>query len=365
MIFLIDSMSLKILIDVGDKVSSIYPQEKFMSYTRKQVESIHFPGFKSSLPTMKGKTIVITGTTSGTGFVAAKTLLELGAKLVLLNRKSQRSDSSFQELKSMFPKSELHSVECDLQSFESVKNSIPAIKKICPEGIYALCNNAGVMALKDEATKDGYDVQMQTNHLSHFLLTEELMPLLDKFASTSGESRIINHSSIARMSPSKVLKPEYLEKRGGNLGGDNASFFFGGARWKRYNQTKLANAAFTAALHHKLQKKGSKVKALVAHPGLANTELQVTSVKEGGMGSLFTGFLMSMGQSMEDGAMGILSCICLPEAKSGEFYGPGSSPMAMKGKAEPFPLESFYDNEKTIEMIWKKSCEAIGKDFSI
>ena len=167
------------------------------------------------------------------------------------------------------------------------------------------------------------------------------------------------------MSPSKELRGEYLEKKGGNLGGDGASFVFGGARWKRYNQTKLANAAFTAAFHDRLKKKGSKVKSLVAHPGLANTELQVTSVKDGGMGSFFTGILMGMGQSMEDGTMGILSCMCLKDVQSGMFYGPGDGKLALKGPARPFALESFYDNESTRELLWKKSCDAIGREFIV
>ena len=336
-----------------------------MSYTRKILDSVYFPSFKSSLPSMKGKTVVITGTTSGTGLIAANTVADLGGKLLLLNRKSERSQKSYMEIKNSHPDSEIYDVECDLQSFQSVRNASSKVKELCPEGVNVLCNNAGVMALKDIATQDGFDIQMQTNHLSHFLLTSELMPLLEKAANTSGEARVVNHSSIARMSPSKDLKPEYLEKRGGNLGGDGASFFFAGARWVRYNQTKLANAAFTAALHDKLQKKGSKVKALVAHPGLANTELQVTSVKDGGMGSFFTGILMGMGQSMEDGAMGIISCMCLDNVVSGTFYGPGNGPLAMKGKAEPFQLEKFYDNEKVKDLIWKKSCEAIGKEFQI
>ena len=336
-----------------------------MSYTRKNMESIHFPEFKQSLPSMEGKTVVITGTTSGTGFVAASTLAGLGAKLLLLNRSSERASKSFQTLKNTFPKASLHSVACDLQSFASVREAVKEIVSLCPEGIHVLCNNAGVMALKDEPTVDGYDIQMQTNHLSHFLLTAELFPLLEKAAELSGDARVVNHSSVARMSPSKELRAENLEKKGGNLGGDSASFVFGGARWKRYNQTKLANATFTAALHDRLKKKGSKVKSLVAHPGLANTELQVTSVKDGGMGSFFTGILMGMGQSMEDGTMGILSCMCLKDAQSGMFYGPGDGQMALKGIAKPFALESFYDNETTRELLWKKSCEAIGREFVV
>lgn len=328
--------------------------------------SKHFPAFRSNLPLMAGKTAVITGTTSGTGKVAALTLAELGAKVLVLNRSSDRSTASYAELTTAVPDAQLHNIECDLQSFESVRTAAKRVQELCPEGVHILCNNAGVMALADTATGDGFDIQMQTNHLSHFLLTRELMPLLDRAAETSGEARIVNHSSVARMGPSKKLLSDYLEKNGGRLGGDGSrveNMMFRGARWVRYNQSKLANAAFTAALHHRLQQKGSKVKALVAHPGLANTHLQQTSVKEGGMGSLFTGFFMRFSQSPEDGAMGILSCMCLPNASSGEFYGPGSGSNAFKGKAEPFALESFYDNAETRELLWSKSEEAIGDKF--
>ena len=335
-----------------------------MSYTKPQVQSVHFPAFKASLPSMEGKTVAITGTTSGTGYIAAKVVAELGAKVLLLNRPSTRAEKSYEELRSQFPAAELHAVDCDLQDFASVRDAVQRIKGLCPEGIHVLANNAGVMALEDVATKDGYDIQMQTNHLSHFLLTAELMPLLEKAANESGDSRVVHHSSVARLSE-KHLKAEYLEKNGGNLGGNSASMFFGGARWVRYSQTKLANAAFTAALHHKLQAKNSKVKALVAHPGLANTNLQVTSVEEGGMGRLFTKMFMRFSQSQEDGAMGLIACMCLPEAKSGQFYGPGKGIMAMKGEAKAFALEPQYDNEDTRNMIWEKSNAAVGLQFDI
>ncbi len=330
--------------------------------------SKHFLTFRSSLPSMTGKTVVITGTTSGTGKVAATTVAELGAKVLVLNRASERSKASFAELTSACPDADLHSVECDLQSFDSVRIAAAKVKGLCPEGVHVLANNAGVMALGDTATGDGFDIQMQTNHLSHFLLTKELMPLLERVTEADGDARVVNHSSVARLSPSKKLQAQYLEKKGGQLGGDGSALenlMFRGPRWLRYSQTKLANAAFTAALHHRLHEKGSKVKALVAHPGLANTHLQQTSVKEGGMGGFFTSIFMRFSQSSEDGAMGLISCMCLPNATSGQFYGPGSGSSAFRGKAKPFALESFYDNPETRELLWYKSEEAIGESFTI
>jgi NAD(P)-dependent dehydrogenase (short-subunit alcohol dehydrogenase family) len=330
--------------------------------------SKHFPAFLAGLPSMTHKTVVITGTTSGTGKIAAATVAGLGAKVLVLNRASERSIAAFAELTAAHPDADLHSVECDLQSFDSVRAAATTVADLCPEGVDVLANTAGVMALADTATSDGYDVQMQTNHLSHFLLTRGLMPLLEVAAEARGEARVANHSSIARMAPSKKLQAKYLEANGGDLGGDGSgiqNMMFNGPRWQRYNQSKLANAAFTAALHHHLQASDSKVKALVAHPGLANTHLQQTSVNEGGMGSMFTNLFMRFSQTPEDGAMGLLSCMCLADAASGQFYGPGSGAMSMRGKAEPFDLESYYDNTATRELLWNKSEEATGGSFDI
>jgi NAD(P)-dependent dehydrogenase (short-subunit alcohol dehydrogenase family) len=101
---------------------------------------------------------------------------------------------------------------------------------------------AGVMALADKPAKDGYDVQMQTNHLSHFLLTSILFPALEKAATSCGSARIVNHSSTSRLAPNTPLAAKYLEKmEEGSLGGH-------AGRWERYHQTKLANAVFTSAL---------------------------------------------------------------------------------------------------------------------
>ena len=315
------------------------------------------------IPSLDGKTIAITGTTSGTGFIAAKTVAEKGARTLLLNRKTNRSNKSYELLESIYPKANFVDIECDLQSFKSVKKAAKTITDLCKEGLDVLCNNAGVMALKDQPTIDGYDIQMQTNHLSHFLITKELFPLLKKV-----EARVVNHSSIARFGV-KNLEGKYFEKRGGSLGGNGSNMILSmvipQGRWTRYAQTKLANAAFTACLHEKIKIKNLNIKALVAHPGLAVTELQNTTVKDGGMGSWMTSQFMKSGQTMEDGAIGILKCIADSNANSGDFYGPGKGRMDMKGPVVKFNLEEFYDNRTTKDLLWNKSCEAIGEDFII
>ena len=219
---------------------------------------------------MTGRLAVITGTTSGTGYVCAREMAKRGAIVVLLNRESVRSASSMERLQADVPGGEFHAVTCDLQHFGSVRSAIKLIRSNT-DRIDVLCNNAGVMALPDEATRDGYDVQMQTNCLSHFLLTKALFDLLLQ----SDDARIVNHTSMARIGG--PLEAKYFRKNGGNLGGDGddpGQGRIGGPRWERYHQSKLANCAFTYGLKHRLEKAGiHNVKALLAHPGLARTQL--------------------------------------------------------------------------------------------
>ena len=334
-------------------------------YNKPNLKNILFDDYKNNIPNLKGKFFAITGTTSGTGYYAARTIGEKGGTVYLLNRKSERSEHSYNNLKSINPKSNYIQIECDLSNFDSVKDAVSQLFSICSDGLDALCNNAGVMALKDQATKDGFDIQMQINHLSHFLLTKLLMPLLEKGARKRGEARIVNHSSAARKTMKK-LESKYFEKRGGDLGGNGSMMIpFPGGRWKRYGQTKLANAAFTACLHEKLKNAKSQIKALVAHPGLATTQLQNTTVKDGGMGKWFTQQFMKMGQTPQDGSIGILKCMTDLDAQSGSFYGPGTGVPAAKGEVIHFDLESFYDNPVTKKLLWEKSCEAIGEEFVI
>jgi NAD(P)-dependent dehydrogenase (short-subunit alcohol dehydrogenase family) len=206
---------------------------------------LYLTDFETKLPLLTDKVVVITGCTSGTGLVAAKVMVRRGAAVVLLlNRPSERallaeqairaelgvvpSTSSSSTTKSSTTTTIIETIPCDLQDFESVRAAAALIQSKGYTAIDVLCNNAGIMAMDDTATKDGYDVQMQTNHLSHFLLTKELFPLLQKAAELRGEARIVNHSSVARKG--KLLDAQFLGKTGGSLGGN-----VGGAKWQRYH----------------------------------------------------------------------------------------------------------------------------------
>lgn len=320
-----------------------------------QIKTLHLDEvLKSHTRDMTGRVAAVTGTTSGTGYICARELARKGATVLLLNRESARSKSSLATLREEVPGATFTPVTCDLQDFASVRAAIATITS-AHERLDVLCNNAGVMALPDEATKDGYDVQMQTNCLSHFLLTNGLFELLLK----SDDARIVNHSSQARLGP--PLEATYFGKNGGDLGGDgdDEAAGFSGPRWIRYHQTKLANCAFTYGLRDRLKASGiTHIKALVAHPGLAATQLQVTTARTGGMDA--DSDFMKQAQSPEDGALGIIRACMDPEATSGDFYGPEGWTGFPKKLT---PEESLYD-PTNIATNWD-GCEAAVGAFTI
>lgn len=317
----------------------------------KQVK--YLPAFEEQLPSLEKKTVAITGCTSGTGLVAAKVCVRKGAAhILLLNRPSERATKAEEDVKAEIKEGQntiVETIPCDLQDFSSVREAAQKIKSKY-DSLDVLCNNAGIMAVDDTATKDGYDVQLQTNHLSHFLLTKDLFPLLKKAGELRGEARVVNHSSMARKG--KLLEAQYLGKNGGDLGGNGVS-----AKWERYHQSKLANVVFTLALTDRLKGENedkSKIKAVCAAPGYSVTNLQKNS--QGMSGFMWT---TKVGQSPEDGTMPLLEACFGPLSESGDFWEPKDR-MNMVGPAKKIELSKECTDKASRDVLWKASEEACG-----
>eukprot|EP00929_Paragymnodinium_shiwhaense_P121919 TRINITY_DN9435_c1_g2_i1.p1 TRINITY_DN9435_c1_g2~~TRINITY_DN9435_c1_g2_i1.p1 ORF type:complete len:367 (-),score=69.83 TRINITY_DN9435_c1_g2_i1:238-1275(-) len=315
-----------------------------------------FDELREGLPRMDGKTVAITGCTSGMGLILAQTCGELGARVVMLNRPSARAEAALQGLQDKGISAAL--VHCDLCNLDQVRQAGERLRADYADGIDVLCNNAGLMGLPDEATVDGFDVQMQANHIAHFVLTAAVWPLLEAAAAKRGEARVVNHSSGARNNPKKPMSAEYLQKNGGKLGGDR---WPGLQKWQRYQQGKLANLLFTYALHDQAQQTGSKVKSLCAHPGPTVTGLQEKTTAAGGT-SMLDNFILNRVynncHATEDGAMGIVRCCCEEGVQSGQFYGPAQP--GQPGPAELLPEER---NEAGEKLLWEESVRSTGADF--
>lgn len=331
------------------------------------VKNKHFDATMAKLDesAFAGISIAITGCTTGIGREVAIAAAERGARTIFcLNRKSARSADVLEALRAKAsPATTVHAIDCDLQSFDSVRAaSAQLVAAAGEDGLHVLLLNAGVMACNEEASMDGYDVQMQTNVISHFLLVKNCMSALTKAASTRGEARIVSHSSGLRNRPDSILESKYFEKfQGpGSLGGNGNSLIWSwaNANWVRYQQSKLANAVFAMALHDRLNAAGSKVygtptkplsrretgscgphaphprnctqvKSLVAEPGLAASNLALSSLAAGGMRKSEAWLLKPFYQSAQDGALSAIWCCFAPDASSGDFYAPEK---ALSGK---------------------------------
>lgn len=129
---------------------------------------------------------------------------------------------------------------------------------MCDEGnpIDVLLNNAGVMACPEMKTADGFEYQLGVNHLGHFVLTSDLLPLM---SDPSRSSRIINVASSAQLFGDISLDdPNWQTRRYQN--------------WAAYGQSKLANVFFTFELAKRLPT-AAQITANCLHPGVVATEL--------------------------------------------------------------------------------------------
>jgi len=316
-----------------------------------------FDALMATLPSQQGKVIAITGCTSGVGLAAAKAVASLGAIVVMLNRPSDRATAAVEEVTaSVKSGGRVVHIDCDLTTFESVNACADRmLADFAGTGVDALCCNAGIVHTGTK-TVDDFDVMMQVNMHSHFLLSARVYPLLQKAASERGDARIVSQSSMIRIG--QDLQASALGSFDPDLKGKNGDSFM-------YQQSKLANVVFTFALHDKLtvEDKGepSKVKALVAHPGGATSAL----FDNGGKSGLMVRVMKAGSQSSEDGACGMLTCMCSPDAKSGEFYGPGAGKLAVSGKAVKLnkDIDKNSANVESRQLLWDACVKAVGVDF--
>lgn len=207
---------------------------------------------------IKGKTIVITGGTwGGIGTDTARVLVKHEPKLVIITgRKDSVLEESISNIRKETPDAKIKGVIMDLSSFDSVREAADEINSLVDQ-IDVLINNAGVMAIPYQKSKDGYEMQFATNHLGHFLFTSLLKEKLFK----SNTPRVVNLSSSATFR-APVLFDDINFTRGVETYTPMIS----------YGQTKTANILFTRELYDRYSKSNNLLTYAV-HPGVVMTNL--------------------------------------------------------------------------------------------
>ncbi|MGD0247928.1 MAG: oxidoreductase [Candidatus Limnocylindrales bacterium] len=262
-------------------------------------------GWKArEIPDQSGKTAVVTGGNGGLGLETSRQLAAHGAHVVIGARNLDKAEAARREIEASVPGASLEIRQLDLGSLASIAAFAAAVKTAHPK-IDLLFNNAGVMAVKEGTTADGFETQFGTNQLGHFALTMHLLPAL----LASPAPRVVSTTSTYRYQAGKY---------------DLSNPHMRGCYdpWEAYGMSKRANLQFALELNRRLKDRG--LAAFAADPGLSKTDLQAASARanNGFLQRFWLVVVRIMGQPASMGALPQLRAATDPAAVGGTLYAP-------------------------------------------
>jgi NAD(P)-dependent dehydrogenase (short-subunit alcohol dehydrogenase family) len=282
------------------------------------------------LPSQAGRTAIVTGASSGLGRATTAALAAAGTRVILAVRDVAKGRHVAAAIAGATEVREL-----DLADLGSVRRFAAG----WTEAVDLLINNAGVMALpRRTETVDGFEMQLATNHLGHFALTNLLLPQIS--------GRVVTVSSVGHRQGTIVLDDLNWERRRYRP-------------WPAYGQSKLANLLFTLELQRRLDADRPGLRALAAHPGLASTNLfqhhNAWAQRIGSAG------IKLLGQSEEAGALPTLYAATedLPGASYVGPDGPGES----RGGPTLVGRSIQAGDARLAQELWAKSEELTGVSY--
>ena len=297
------------------------------------------------IPDQSGKRAVVTGATGGLGLETALALARAGAEVVVVGRNDAKGAAALAHITATAPGARLSFLNIDLASLASVA---AGAEQLSAQGgaVDLLVNNAGVMALPTrEVTADGFERQLATNHLGHFLLTARLLPLLRR----AKAPRVVSVSSLLHRAGVMRFDDLQSERRYD-------------AR-AAYAQSKLANLLFCFELQRRSDAGGWGLASLGAHPGGAQTDLIANGTGgHGAMGAVGSFVVGLIGHSAAAGALPTLRAATDPGAKACDYYGPDGL-FELRGAAAPAHISPAAQDRAVAERLWTVSDSLTGAQW--
>ncbi|CAO1624580.1 unnamed protein product [Sympodiomycopsis kandeliae] len=252
----------------------------------------------SQIPSQEGVVAVVTGGNGGIGYETTKQLALAGAKVYLAARSEEKANKAIEKIKSESGGKEvqLNFLQLDLADLKSAQNAAEALKAK-ESAIHLIIANAGLMAAPYELTKDGIEIQFQTNYLTHWLFITQLADQLKNGAQQRGRpSRVVTLSSFAHnfitWSPF-APKFDSVQDVNRKFGPSTIGAYY------RYSQAKLAMIYLARQINNVYQP--NEIRAAAVHPGFIATDLYkhtpggslmlkiLSPVEDGALASLYVG----------------------------------------------------------------------------
>jgi NAD(P)-dependent dehydrogenase (short-subunit alcohol dehydrogenase family) len=277
---------------------------------------------------MKGKTVVITGGTSGIGEIAAERLAQMGARIVLVARSKSRAAATLARLHAKAP-GLAHAVHyADLTRISEMKRVAAEIAHQEPR-IDVLINNAGAIFASRQLTEDGLERTFALNHMAYFLVTAGLRERL----LASAPARIVNTASAMH--------------QGVRLDFDDLQSIKSFRATTSYSRSKLCNILFTRELARRLQHTG--VTANCLHPGFVDTRI---GDEGGGLIGRFAWLAKVFAISPEEGAETMVYLASSPKVAgvTGKYY----------YNCRPIEPSPAAQDDKAALLLWERSAALAG-----
>jgi NAD(P)-dependent dehydrogenase (short-subunit alcohol dehydrogenase family) len=300
----------------------------------------------ADVPDQSGRVAVVTGANSGLGLEVARELARKGGHVVMAARDQAKAEAARASIHDQVPDASLELQPLDLASLASVRQAAARILAGHPS-VDVLVNNAGVMAVPERRTEDGFELQLAVNHLGHFALTAQLLPALLR----GSDARVVSVTSTGRHA-GRPLDPDNPHLRGRY------------DPWRAYGQSKLANLHFALELERRFRAAGVPARSIVVHPGFSSTDLQARSVRESGGRSqrFFHAAVRRFGMTPAQGALPLLRAATDPAAVGGALYTPR---WVNWGPPVRRPLFRRSRNRAAMVTLWRVSERETGITFDV
>ena len=300
------------------------------------------------ISSLDGKTYLITGATSGTGFQAARSLLAKGASVVMLNRNLEKSKITIAALKAEFgDKAKVTFITMDLSDLASVRAGSEEILKTVSKIDALICNAAIAQVPSQKLTIDGFESQLATNHYGHFLLSGLLFDRIE-----ASQGRIVVVASLGYNMGLKTIK--FDDMNWDNNYNPNSA----------YSQSKLAQMMFAYELQDKVKAAKKKVGVYVCHPGSSATSLITTSGNALTRAIFWLMTKTPIVQSAEEGAYPCLMCATKDGLEERALYGP-TGRLQFVGPVGKGTLNAHAYDKPVMEKLWSLSEQATSLKWGL